>query len=271
LTPAWNDFPDLSTPILTVLNPSAHAAPVVAYNVGPTAEADMLADALSKIRIHDEFLNDADGSKTGLAMSTDWVLSQPTRRYFAAVNYATAAGAIIYNDNVTAGTGGIGTNPAALPAGAPYFHSALPYAGPGAGLTHAPVTVGANGADLGGAGNLILLNLGYGPVACLDNAPITAVYDREEGFAGGPKFSPGGLTPRLCGEVPVLSWGNSPVGAVITATGAQSTYATGWASITLDLGALGATYGLPMMGYAASSVKGFNQSYGAMWPLRWND
>jgi hypothetical protein len=75
VTPMQVDVPDLSTPLL----------PDSQYN--PTLQAYRLSAALGKTSVSNEFANDPTGASSGVPFSTDWVVSQPTRRYFAVVNY----------------------------------------------------------------------------------------------------------------------------------------------------------------------------------------
>lgn len=76
IDPLWFDLPDLSTPL-----------------VGRDAadQADHLSTALSRTSFYNEYVTGA--SYGGM---TDWVVSQPTRRYHAAVNYAAGGNNIVY-------------------------------------------------------------------------------------------------------------------------------------------------------------------------------
>ena len=62
------DFPDLSTPYVTLA-------------ANPSQQAAELADSLGTRSVTNEYL-------TGNGFSTDWVFSMPTRRYAVALNYA---------------------------------------------------------------------------------------------------------------------------------------------------------------------------------------
>jgi len=224
----WYDIPDLSTPMLSNVTT-------------PTAQADVLAAALGKTAFNDEYINDANGPTP---MSTDLVFSQPTRRYFAAVDYASSAAAarIIYNDNDTSGTGA---------------QAALPYAG-----TNANALAGI------GAGILTLSPQAYGPVACLLGI-VAKSYDQEETTAStAASFSPGVTNPELCGEVATMTWGNSPLSAALTNTQATTSYKSGWINVTLKPGT-GAAYGLPALGFSAISATNGSQGYGITWGIRW--
>jgi hypothetical protein len=74
-TPLWFDLPDLSTPILFDLDSTAHA---------PTDQVNRLTRTLTKTNVQNEWI----ASNAGVQFDTDWVISQPTRRYHVAVDYA---------------------------------------------------------------------------------------------------------------------------------------------------------------------------------------
>jgi hypothetical protein len=117
--------------------------------------------------------------------------------------------------------------------------------------------------------------------------------DREEAQTSATAgFSPGGVSSAIfCGEVAVLSWGDSPLHAALTKTTAPDTYLNGWASFTLPPGSTpvpssvtktgyaatpsnagGPGWGLPVTGFAAINAinaEQGGQSYGFTWPLRW--
>ncbi|MDR2990951.1 MAG: hypothetical protein LBU72_03295 [Burkholderiaceae bacterium] len=286
----WYDVPDLSSPLGVRVNGTTSGAVVAT----PTGEADILANALAKTAINDEFVADPNGT-TGAPMTTDWILSQPTRRYFAVIDYnggknpAQSQGSdayIVYNLNAgyTGSTLVNGNSPnspygsgiamqghigaAWAVTGATTDTSALPYAGVNGGNG-----TGTGTAAVGGAHNLSLVQGATGPLACWTGTP--AIYDREETTAGvQAQFSPGFSSPSFCGEAAVLSWGGSPLNAGLTDTTVSGAYTSGWANFVLDLGTLngvtaGATYGLPVIGFAA--INGINgpQGYGITWPLRW--
>jgi len=228
----WYDIPDLSTPMLKA--------------VTPTLQADTLAAALGKTGFNDEYINDANGPAP---MSTDLVFSQPTRRYFAVVDYGTSAAAarIIYNDSITSGAGLDGTT------------GKLPYAG-----TTTDATTPLPAAK--GAGNLALT--AAGPVACLLGIQVKS-YDQEETTAStAASFSPGVTNPELCGEVATMTWGNSPLGASLTNTKATTSYKSGWVAVGLPVGD-GAAYGLPALGFSAINATNGSQGYGITWGIRW--
>ena len=106
-------------------------------------------------------------------METDWVVSQPTRRYHAAVNYGTAASGAVIEWTTAAGS-------AKTP------ETSNPYAS----LT-------------------INRTLAQGPQSCLSVSFSSA--DREEKFqTAGGGFSPGVTTP-YCGEVFTVQFGATSV------------------------------------------------------------
>ena len=80
----WFDLPDMSTPLS-----GTAAAP----------QADAISAALAKPNVANEYIATAAGA--AVPFVTDWVVAQPTRRYHAAVNYASSsATAAIVNGNV---------------------------------------------------------------------------------------------------------------------------------------------------------------------------
>lgn len=83
LTPLWFDLPDMSTPLISGLSPSTQAL--------------NLSLAFSKQSVMNEYVATAAGAQ--VPFNTDWVVSQPTRRYHAAVNYGSSAtaSAIVWN------------------------------------------------------------------------------------------------------------------------------------------------------------------------------
>ena len=71
--PLWLDLPDLSTPYVTA-------------DTNPATRADSLSASLAATTVMNEFVATAAGAS--VPFSTDWVFSQPTRRYAVALNYA---------------------------------------------------------------------------------------------------------------------------------------------------------------------------------------
>ena len=83
--PLWLDLPDLSTPYVTA-------------DTSPAARADNLSVSLAATTVMNEFVATAAGAS--VPFSTDWVFSQPTRRYTVALNYLN--GNAIYRNNLGA-------------------------------------------------------------------------------------------------------------------------------------------------------------------------
>ena len=82
LTAQFFDLPDLSTPYLLLgAYPPATTA--------PGAFVDILQDAIATTSVSNEFITD-----TSIAAFTDWVFSQPTRRYSVAADYRSLPTAI---------------------------------------------------------------------------------------------------------------------------------------------------------------------------------
>jgi hypothetical protein len=239
VTPLQFDVPDLSTPILTT-----------AVVGSPTDQAYLLSSALAKTQIENEFWNDPTGAATGIPMGTDWVISQPTRRYFAVVDYAgnKGQGQIVYNSN-TLDVATFYTPPGTLTA-AGTTATALPY-----------------------AGILTLVQGPYGPVAALQAESFT-VYDREEqsNAPSGPyiTFSPGNELPASSypGEVTTVTFGYSALNAALTNTPTSDAPVTGWAQFVPQVGN-GAF--IPIIGYAAAVAGNTTSglSFGATMPHRW--
>lgn len=182
ITPLWYDLPDMSTPYVNTAT-------------SPLAQADFLSAALAKNAVYNDYVATAAGAS--VPMETDWVVSQPTRRYHAAVNYGTSAATSKLEFSVS---GGSATSPAT---GNPY-----------ASLT-------MNRA------------LAMGPQACLSVAFSSA--DREEKFqTAGGGFSPG-VTSPYCGEVFTVSFGAiSPLQAALTNRTVTPVGEAGWARLQIS-------------------------------------
>jgi hypothetical protein len=237
--PQQYDVPDLSTPLI----PTALQK--------PTQQAYNLSAALGKTVIENEYANDPSGAQ-GVPFSTDWVISQPTRRYFAVVDYAGSAATASIVTNINNDNGGD-------PAFAATFNNLVPgQTVAGTGLPY--------WASAGGARSTLQLRQGTnGPVAALGGA--VTVYDREEGTTSGAQFSPG-VSGVYNGEVATLTFGTSPLNASLTNTPSSGGPAFGWAVFTPTVGLAGF---IPVTGFAAEA--GFNQTLnrgvGATLPFRW--
>jgi hypothetical protein len=227
----WFDLPDVSTPYL-------NAAPLTF--AGPLQQAGRLSATLGKTAI----LNDYSVSAGAVPMETDWVVSQPTRRYHAAVDYgASAAGAAIYfNPEVTPTTTNTSAPTTAAPAATANAYSLLTLS-----------TVGS-----------------MGPYACL-NAGVAGASREEHFTAAGADFSPGSVG-LFCGEVFTMSFGSATskvLQAQVANTAAPAMPGdAGWAKLTLGGGT--ATR-LPVLGFAATSMvnKSTNGNFGLTLPHRW--
>ena len=230
--PLWFDLPDMSTPYTTAVSPVDATSPI--------KQANALSIALGKGAIMNDYA--ANGDDASIPMSTDWVVSQPTRRYHAAVDYSATsnATAILWNPNMVTGVG-------------------------------QPVTTAPAVAD-NTYGNLALSTRGnMGRYACLTGAVGGVDREETEAQGAGTDFSPGTITTAsFCGEVFTLSF-NRPTSQVLQAQVAntpsgQMPGTEGWASLNLDGGAV-----LPIVGFAATSIKNTNKfgNFGLTLPHRW--
>lgn len=230
IQPLWFDLPDMSTPLAT----GVAGVPVI--------QAVRLTNALSKPAIVNDYIA-TTGADAVVPMQTDWVVSQPTRRYYAAVDYGNELGdaEIVWNDNM--GINDTATT-RARPLAANNRYSLL---------------------DL-------RRNLELGPYACV-TAGFSAASREEQFTSAAASFSPG-QTSQYCGEVFTVSF-NSPTSQVLQAkvanSGVTAPGEAGWARLTLGGGA--ATY-LPVVGFAATSMKntradGSGGNYGMTINHRW--
>lgn len=214
------DLPDLSTPYVNGF-------------VSAPAQSVALSGAMATTAVMNEW---TAGSDNGVNFSSDWVFSQPTRRYHAAVYYGSGS-----------------TLPTAI-------HNSVssPFYYPTASMVKK--TLGENGA--------------FGTVLCLaDGVATYSAYNREEAtivptFNG--EWSPGTPTPGFCGEVAVLTFGaeqSKALNAKLTTyqIGSLPDGGAGWLSVGLPGSTTigGTTYagGLPVVGFAANT---FNTSVGSM-------
>lgn len=211
---AMYDYPDLSTPYTGA--------------VTAAAQADALTSALATTAVSNEYI-------TGNGFSTDWVFSQPTRRYHVAVNYAAAGAArLVFRDAIATGTD--------------YF---------------APANTRLNVVNqiAGAAANT---------VACVTPGQLRA-YNREELTRSTFVISPA-TALNLCGEVSVLSFNNTGA-SVLNGSLTRNDLATGtglsegWFRVATPSATTNpAVDGLPIIGYAASKVSGNN--LGGSWTHR---
>ncbi|MDR2153687.1 MAG: hypothetical protein LBE78_01475 [Burkholderiaceae bacterium] len=223
LDPLWYDLPDMSTPLLNTAGMATIAT------TDPIDQAELISDAMAKTNVVNEYM----ATKAGAAVpfNTDWVVSQPTRRYHAVMDYAGSYAAASIVQRTASG-------------GSSYYW------------------------DLNDNSMLSKEDHGYGPVACVKLR--FGSYDREEGVLsafGG--FSPGTVVP-YCGEVFTAQFGTtSTLRAEITATSVNSLVAgdAGWAIVSTTA----AGTAMPMVGYAAilfvNQVS--NTTYNQTLPHRW--
>lgn len=214
IPPLWLDLPDLSTPYTQA-------------DTSPQARAYDLSQSLAAKTIMNEFV--ATPSTASVPFATDWVFSQPTRRYQTAMAYSTGGANLPVN--------------ATLPATDRHYK-----AGTAGNLSVSARTVGT---------------LALGDFLCAKGS--FSGTDREEYQAvTSGDFSPlivAGSAP-ICGEVATLSF-NSDTSKVLNAqlTNARvnvknaSDYVTaGWASLGLNTPTASTRVsGVPVVGYAATS------------------
>jgi len=245
--PLWYDLPDLSTPLLTQSALGASGA-----TDAPAWQATLLTETMLKRNIMNEWMSAP--TTASVPSVTDWVVSQPTRRYHVAVKYGTttAAGAQLV----------FGLNPDG-----------------GGALDAAGLFGGYNDAILEQNYN------GFGPMACLRYGFSAA--DREEGLTDiAAAFSPGKVA-ETCGEVFTMQFGTtSLMQSQITAFSVKSYIDklapadTGWAVLNVSTpSANGGTpgsqdpkaYGLPALGYQATQFTNRNTNgiYNVTNPHRW--
>jgi hypothetical protein len=229
----------MSSPLETT--PSAVGAATNGINL-PIIQARDLSNQLSVPAIINEYILTSDG----VAMDTDWVISQPTRRYFAAVNYTGASNtaAIWWNGDIDSGRTGSTV----------VLNNANPF------------TVADNRYRSLGLGTPFT---GMGPYACL-NGRISAFNREETQLAGsGEGFSPPRqvVAAAYCGEVGVMQFGSGVLGAAVSVQNAGTMPGTaGWAMYApINAPAL------PIVGYAALSVRNGDSlgNFGGALPHRW--
>jgi len=220
VVPQWYDLPDLSTP----------------YVSGATVaedQADQTTAQLAVSTIKNQF-----ETSEGIAAVTDWLFSQPTRRYHVAVDYnGTGTAVAVYRDG--AGTSSsVGTN----------------YYNPG---------------NTGLYSRQVCLDTTFGPGR-------NALFDREEttpGVTDSP-FVPSPNLPEqaeillLCGEANVISvnadgvTAPSALAASVARGDISTDYTSGWASWDLNNG----SYGVPVLGASFMRASNGTVNYGFAFP-----
>lgn len=212
VTAAQYDLPDLSTPYVSTAC-IANCAQV---------QANELSFAMAATRVAGEYLSSAS-----INASTDWVVSKPTRRYYAAVDYTgSSSGGPVIVDNLNDNS--------------------------------VPIAVYYRRSTTSTTGNLQLGNSTNGGKpyqACVQVTSI-AWWNREEGSPApdGPVISPGQpkQPPFLCGEVSVVGVNSptSPLGASVARVNVTigSGFDDGWGLLTaLNPFAPYGNLGLPML------------------------
>ncbi|MCS4510980.1 cell surface protein [Xylophilus ampelinus] len=204
------DFPDLSTPYVDVNALSATGAG------SPAAQSSRLSGSLAATSIKNDY-----STLAAIGSKTDFTFSLPTRRYHAAVNYATTPFTPVY------------TTPAA--GFASYFTA-------------------ANTSLLG---SLLCVNPGSAPLSVFDRSERTLT--TSNGAVVSPGAATAGL--RFCGEVSVLTINNDPSApagkGVLGATVAVQNVFTGFQEGWINIATPGiANAGLPALGSAYTSAVG---------------
>lgn len=229
--PLWFDLPDMSTPLVSD---------------EPHLQVEKMAKEVGHMSVVNDYLNDP---AAGVPLLTDWVVSQPTRRYFAAVHYGDkmSDSKIYWNADMTA-------------------------AGAKDVTTTAPADLAKNRY-----GALKHTTASGYPFACLQFGMWYA--DREESFYSMTAETSPGEKVRYCGEVFTMSFAgtsvlnsmlaNVPLTPNVGATGTVSK--AGWAK--LNVTGTGTLQPLPLVGFAATSAKNkdTNVNFGMTLPYRWAD
>ena len=248
IPPLWVDLPDLSTPYTS--------ADIVGGNFDPRARAFSLSQALSATTIMNEFVATPDSAS--VPFYTDWVFSQPTRRYQVAVSYSSS---------------GSNTPVNAKPV---FDHGAHYFVGNANSIDY--------GADAGKVtGNVTLVQrsvsgTSLGDFLCVQ-APMTGSNREEGAISTTGDFSPVPVAnaAALCGETATLSFNSSASKvlhsvlanqrvAVGVGAGGSTTVQAGWATLTLkpattEFKTGGGAFttptnpatGLPVIGYSATA------------------
>lgn len=239
------DLPDVSTPYTATATPAAAAA------TDPLIQARTVTASIAASAATNEFL-----TTTSISATTDWVFSQPTRRYSVAVDYAVTASATDDGRRFT-DLAGTAVNGDAVLGATRYFDR-----------TNTLVSSSTNG---------------NGRQVCVTNITPT-VYDREETTVAATTsvvVSPSTPADPLsfCGEATVLSINNG--GIIAAGTGSLKasvavkdldvTYREGWMRLATPAVAVAAgTNGLPVLGSSFVRAVGGTggQTFGAAYKHR---
>lgn len=293
-TPANYDLPDLSTPYLNAALDATGVLPggAAANDLLPLSYANELSRSLAVTSVSNEF-NTFDG----LAASTDWIFSLPTRRYNIAVDYGTApayTATAVSSDYAAAGVPD-------LYVGQAHQNYFVRNTAVGAAAVNGNVIF--NPDDTAKSYQLCVTGISFANAwthatrDSLTKSPNTsgATLDHEERnltvddptnpFVISPSIP--GVQPTLafCGEVAVFKFGRasgdaSVLGADVAAKGLQDIeFVTGWTRLaTPGLAAVaappaGSANGLPIIGSAVtelnnSGVGAVGAGYGQTFPHR---
>jgi hypothetical protein len=233
--PKMYDFPDLSTPYTVALTAGADAVVQRADTTG----------ALAILSLANEYVTDDT-----IAAVTDMLFSQPTRRYWAAVNYAAPA------SSVGAATATNGTVARAV------------QTVDTTGVLSASGLGNASANDYYNTANSSVVNR----LLCLTNVSSGLTqFDRSERTStSGFVVSPGTSTSLpICGEAAVVSVnaGSATEASALNATLARNnielSYVDGW--LSLDLAKQNAG-GLPVLGYSFMRASNGPVNYGFAFP-----
>lgn len=230
---AQYDFPDMSTPYLTVAAlGSVAGGGVTVADQDPIRQANRLTQTLATLSVKNEFVTEPT-----IDAQTDWVFSMPTRRYAVGVNYAAPTKpAAVFNSlagTVTGdGTGGTQANVST------YF-------------TAVNTKMGAGGTS-GNPTYQACVETGAG-------ASTVTAFNQEEASASGEFVVSPGTAKKVvfCGETSVLTInGTSSLNAKIAAKDIQTGYVNGWMNIATPGNGVAPGIGLPVLGHAYVQMTG---------------
>lgn len=226
ITAGKYDLPDMSTPYYTAAT--------------PFTQANSLTASISATSVTNEYIGDP-----AITATTDWVFSQPTRRYSVALNYAAISTVVGATDDGRRFTELVDDG-VALSVATGYF---IPK-------------------------NTVVGTL-TGRQVCVKGLTFT-YYDREESTTlttSTPVISPGTVpaAASLCGEASVLSVNNggAAVSGSLKATVTLRDVTTGWVDGWMKIATPGGTTtGLPLVGAAFEKAVGGTSTFGATYNHR---
>jgi len=212
VAPQQYDLPDLSTPYVT-------------GSATPAEQADNTTAQLAVTSVANQF-----ETSEGIAAVTDWLFSQPTRRYHVAVNY-----------------NGTGTAAAVYRAGSNYY----------------------NVANTGLYARQICLDTTFGPGRnSLFDREETTPGVTDSPFVPSPNLPEQAEILLLCGEANVVSINAdgvaaaSALGATVARGDISTDYTSGWARWDLNNGA----FGVPVLGASFMRAANGAVNYGFAFP-----